>query len=492
MSGFEFKVVPFDHQRKIFEERRYLEGDALFLEQGTGKSKVCLDQIAAHYLDGLIDAALILAPNSVKLNWVTDEVPAHLHEGVAAKTEVFCWSSQKASTNAHQRALEALLTYPGLSILVMNYEGFMSSKGKAFAKRFLTKRKVFYVLDESRRIKTPGAKRTKTILASAQYAAYRRILTGTPYSQGPFDIYAPIKFIWPDFWKRNGLGDFYAFKTFFGIFEKGFNGQTGKEYDSLVGYQNLDTLHRLMQKISVRVLKEDVFDLPPKLYSTRYYEPTKEQRRMYSDLVDDFLAILSDGREVAAPLAIVRLLRLQQVLCGYAATNKLDGDILSPEMELVDLKEGNPRLDLLREICEDTPHKAIIWARFKRDIDKIAEMLGDRAVTYDGRVKDAQRIENKKAFQEGDAQFFVANPAAAGEGLTLHAAKTVIYYNNTFKLDERLQSEDRVHRAGLKHAVQYIDLVAPDTIDVEVLNALKQKIDVSSVITGDRLREWVV
>lgn len=486
------KTPPFDHQKKIFDKRRNLVGDCLFLEQGTGKTKCVLDNAADLFKRGMIDGVLVLAPNGVQLNWITDEIPRHLWDDVAEKTNTFCWWSSRAGTQKHARAAEYALKHKGLSFVAMGYDGFMSKRGKEFAKKFLTTRKVLYVLDEATRIKTPGAKRTKTVLASGKYAPYRRVLTGTPLSNGPFDVYAPVRFASPDFWKKHGLDDYFAFKTYFGVFAKGFNSGTGREYDSLVGYQNLERLQEILSEVSIRVLKDDVLDLPPKLYSTRYFEPTPEQTRLYTELVTDFLTYLTDGREVAAPLALVRLLRLQQVLCGYLPTAKLDADgYLLPDMELVDLAE-NPRLDLLREICEDTPHKAIVWARFTRDIDKIMEVLGKKAVRYDGKVKDKDRALAKDAFQNGDAQFFVANPAAAGEGLTLHSAKTVIYYNNTFKLSERLQSEDRAHRAGLQHPVQYIDIVATDTIDVHVLKQLRRKIDIASTVTGDTFKEWVL
>lgn len=500
MTDFPFKTKPFDHQLKIFEERRHLETDCLFLEQGTGKTKCVLDLAADLYLDGKINALLIVAPPGVQRNWVTDEIPAHLIDSVAQGASLFCWSSQKASTQRHERATEALLKHRGLTVLAISYDAFMTKRGKDFVWKFLRDRKVLYVLDESTRIKTPGAKRTKSILASAKYAKHRRILTGTPATNRPFDVYTQIRFTHPDLWKKNGMGDFYAFKTFFGVFEKkmAFNATKGVnyEYDSLTGYQNLPILKRLLDQVSVRVLKDDVLDLPPKLYSKQYYEMTAEQKRLYAEIVTDFLGLLADGREVSAPLAITRLLRLQQTLCGYLPTHRLDDDgYLLPDLELVSLTEGNPRLDLLMEICEDTPHKAIIWARFQRDIDLILKGLADRkliAVRYDSRVKEDERAENKARFRTGDAQFFVGNPQAGGTGLTLSEAKTVIYYNNTFDLDTRLQSEDRAHRAGLKHPVQYIDLIAEDTIDIYILEQLRNKIDIASTITGDKLKQWVL
>lgn len=504
MSEYSFKTKPFDHQRDIFDKRRDLVGDALFLEQGTGKSKCILDNAADLFLRGEIDAVLVIAPNGVQRNWVTDEIPAHLPDAVAENTRSLCWQSTKAGSQKFARELDALMAHRGLTFIAMSYDATITLRGKAFVKRLLASRTVLYVLDEATRIKTPGAKRTKYIVASGTRAKYRRILTGTPVTNGPFDVYSPIRFSHPTFWKTKGLGDFFAFKTFFGLFEKKtrsiFNPVTGKqklvEYNDLLEYRNLDLLKKYLDEVSVRVLKDDVLDLPPKLYSTRYFEPTREQMRLYNDLTADYIALLADGREVIAALAIVRLLRFQQALCGYLPTNKTDEDgYISVDTELVELPGGNPRLALLLETCEDTPHKAIIWAKFTKDIDLITQGLRDLKlsfVRYDGKVGDDQRAANKIAFQNGDAQFFVGNPAAAGIGLTLHAAKTVIYYNNTFKLEERLQSEDRVHRAGLKHPVQYIDIVAQGTVDEDILRSLRSKIDVASTITGDTLKGWVL
>jgi SNF2 family DNA or RNA helicase len=185
---------------------------------------------------------------------------------------------------------------------------------------------------------------------------------------------------------------------------------------------------------------------------------------------------------VTAPMAMVRLLRLQQITCGFVPT---DDD------ELEEFEGKNPRLDLLEEICDGLGHSAIIWARFRRDIDLIMQRLGDRAVRYDGSTSDDDRAKAKERFQAGEVQFFVGNPAAAGTGLTLHKAKTVIYASNSFKLTDRLQSEDRAHRIGQDNQVVYIDLIAPGTVDEHIVRALRDKRDIAGILTGDQLKEWM-
>jgi len=291
-----------------------------------------------------------------------------------------------------------------------------------------------------------------------------------------------------------------------------------------VTYRRLEQLSDILQKISTRVTKEEVLDLPPKIYSKRYYEMTKAQREVYDKLKNEYMAFLNtdavcpccagsgrieyedtvtdcfncDGQGTAADgmvtaeLAIVRMLRLQQVLCGYVPIEKFDGN---EDPELIQLPGGNPRLELFSEIVEDLPHSFIVFARFTTDIDLIMQRLADlgiSAVRYDGRVSDDDRAAAKRAFQkDGTVSAFVANTAAAAEGLTLTVAKTVIYYSNYFSLHYRLQSEDRAHRIGQDQSVNYIDLECANTIDSHVIKTLRKKFDVAKTINRDNLKEWL-
>jgi SNF2 family DNA or RNA helicase len=183
-------------------------------------------------------------------------------------------------------------------------------------------------------------------------------------------------------------------------------------------------------------------------------------------------------------LAITQLLRFQQITSGFVPLD--DETILQ--------FEKNPRLEMLTDIVEDTTGKMIIWAKFSLEITTILgalKELGVEAVRYDGQTSAEERGEAITRFQNGTARAFVANPAAAGEGLTLHAATTVIYYSNSFKLTDRLQSEDRAHRIGQHHPVTYIDLVGTDTVDEKIVDALRNKLDIASVVTGDTAKAWI-
>lgn len=476
------ELEPFKHQQEIFDQTKAEKYWGLFLEQGTGKSRITIDTAAWLYAQGEIDGVLVVAPNGVQRNWITDEFPKHLHPDVPHFG--FCYSTRRAGTQEQGRKVDALFAYKEFATLAMSYDALVTDAGKAVARKFLSQRRCLYVLDESTRVKNPTAIRTKTILASSKFAPYRRILTGTPITNGPFDVYSQMKFLDEDFWKPHGFSSYTVFKQFFGVFRRMTNKHTGRMFDQCVSYQNLPILQRILATHTSRVLKEDVLDLPSKLFSNRYFDMTPTQQRMYHELKTDYVTRLEGFEDdIVAGLAIVRLMRLQQITCNYIPTE--------PDKPLAMIGDKNPRLELLEEITEDVPHQAIIWSRFTKDIDLICDMLGKKAARYDGQVDENGRIETLNKFHGGEAQFFVGNPAACSEGLTLTEAKTVIRYTNNFKLAERLQSDDRAHRIGQDKPVHYIDLVCQGTIDQHIVKSLLSKFDIASQLTGDTLKQWL-
>jgi len=487
---FEFKTTPFSHQLKGFIAHGLKEAWGVLWDQGTGKTKLLLDTAAQMFERGDINAILIVAPNGVHRNWINDEIPLHLVDRVARRSLMGYYEAKRANTQKHQHMARGMMAHGGLSIMAISYNGYITQKGRLFAANFLKQRKVLMILDEAHAVKTPGAKRTKAIVASGKYAAARRIATGTLIANGnPFDAYAPVRFLDPDFWADHGIGTFAEYKTHFGLWQQ-FRTETGQQFEKCVAYRRLPLLREWLSEISDRVEKDDVLDLPDKLYSKRYFDMSPEQSRVYREIKNASLAMLASGEVVSASLAITRLLRQQQVTCGYVPTD--DGgedDFGDRTVEL--LGEHNPRLDLLGSICDDMVHPAIIWARFRKDIDLIMERLGDRAVRYDGKVSDDGCETAKRRFIDGDVQFFVGNPAKGAEGLTLVQARSVIYYNNSFRYVHRKQSEDRAHRYGQKHPVDYIDIVAANSVDISIVDALRSKQDIAREITGDKLKEWI-
>lgn len=489
-----WKCVPFAHQWDIYLRSRDLASFGLWLEMGLGKSAIGIANAAYLFRQGKINGMLVVAPNAVAPNWVLDELPRHL--AVPART--FLWETKKATNKSYQDLLADWLETPGdeLAILVMSYDAVMTQrrnakqplKGRDAVWEMLQSRRCLFVLDESARIKNPGAKRTKRLLAASIHAPYRRVMTGTPVSNSPFDVHTQARFLDPAVWDDIGCRNFQAFKTYFGIWEKFVRTDTGRAFETLVSYRNLGVLKEKVAAIGSRLLKTDVLDLPPKLYQKRFFDLSPEQSRLYRDLRRDFMLLLGDDM-VTAPLAIVRMTRLQQITSGFLP---IDPE-MTGEQHVLEVTP-NPRIQCLREVVEDIHTPFIVWCKYQREIDAVMELMEDMeipACQYDGRTPSEEREEARVGFREGRFRAFVANPACAGEGLTLTSAKTVVYLSNSFKLADRLQSEDRAHRIGADQAVTYVDIVARGTIDHYIVRALREKLEYAQCVTGDDAHEWI-
>lgn len=487
MEAFQFKTVPHQHQLAEFELSKDMISRALWWEPGCGKTKPCIDTAAHLYLMGEIDALVAIAPNGVHENWAWEEIPIHMPDAVMDVTKVFLWRTKKRHNVGYARELDEFLEHKGFKVLCLSYDSLMTDDSARIVKRFFEKHRCMYVVDEADKIKTPGAAVTKRVLASSAWAKYRRTLSGTPVDDSPLDIYTQAKFADPMVWTRLGLGNFSAFKTFFSEWELR-ETREGRQFPSLVRFRNLDKLQEVILSLGSRLQKKDVLDLPEKQYETIRFELAGDQKRMHDELKRDYQAWFGDGSRVTAELALTRMLRMQQLTSGYLPADD--------EEQLRPLAGENARLKALSLALErvgDT--KTIIWCKYTIDVDEIAKellRLGKSFVVYDGRTKAEDRYDAKNSFQKGDVQFFLGKASAAGRGLTLHSAKFAIFYNNTFRLLERRQAEDRCHRAGM-NAVSpvYIDIVAKGTVDEYIQVVLRKKRSTAAYVMGDDLPAWM-
>lgn len=491
MIDFEFKTEPFPAQLKNFLEHSGDDVHGLLWQQGTGKSKIAIDHAARIYSEGKIDAVLVLAPGGVHDNWHTRELPAHC----PVKYLSFAWASSKAKTLRHQEAAERVAIYPKLAWVLMAYSGFMTERGRAFVDKILERRRVMVILDESHMIKTIDAKRTKAVTGMGAGVKYKRILTGTPTAGSPFDLYTQLWFLDSNFWRRHGFAKYYPFKNYFGkwrtrtLYEPGqwdlpeSQRKVKRRFPELVAFRNVDKLNAMIMELCTRVTKDDALNLPDQFYHNWKFELEPEQRRIYNELRDEFLVFLDSGEMVTAPMMITRLLRLQQISCGYLPHD---------DCEHFTLLKHNPRLELLLESLPHIDNQVIIFARFRQDIEQICSRLGDECLRYDGAITQDERNRNEKIFREpGAPKYFVGNPAVCSMGLTLVSASSVVYYSNSFKWIDRVQSEDRVHRIGQTEDVTYIDLFGINTVDSRIVDSLRNRNDVAASITGDQMKEWL-
>ena len=480
IKHYKFKTKPYEHQLKALEKSWAQKTYALFMEMGTGKSKVLVDNIAMLYDRGAIRGALVVAPKGVYKNWHDIEFPVHLPDHVD-HTKVL-W--EPTQTKKKQAELDTLFDDKGdLKILIMNIEAFSTSKGLDFAHRFLNifLGKALIGIDESTTIKNPTAKRTKNILTIGNLASYRRILTGSPVTKSPLDLYSQCEFLDP---YHLGHESYYSFRArYANMMKRNFG---GRQVQLVTSYRRLDELADKLEKFSYRVLKEDCLDLPPKVFTTRTVEMTPEQQEKYYTMKRAAIAE-HDGKIMSSATALTTLLRLHQITCG---TFKADDDTI------IHLK--NNRLTALMDCLEETEGKVIIWATYREDIRKIVESLkkayGEAStVEYHGGVDATLRQDHIAQFQQvkGPTRYFVGNPSTGGYGITLTAANTVIYYSNSYDLEKRLQSEDRAHRIGQTGSVTYVDLVSEKTIDERIIKALKDKVNIANEIMGEDIKDWI-
>ena len=461
-DDFGFKTRPFDHQRKAFYLSRDKKNFALLMEQGTGKTKVIIDNAAYLYGNGKITALVVIAPNGVHRNWLDRELPAHMPDWCKYKSIHYYSGMDKK----HKQKFNDLLGETEvLKVFAFNVEAFVSKVALSYMTKILISNKPFLVVDESSRIKSPSAKRTKEITKFSRYAKYKRILTGTPITKGPQDVYSQFKFL-----DSNILGydSYYSFRSRYCI-------MGGYENRQIVSYRNMPELTRNIEGHSFRVLKSECLDLPKKIYQRHYVEMSKKQATLYKQMKKQCMAELN-GEVINAPETITRMLRMQQILCGW----------FPAETNAVPIDPKNPRIEALKEILASISSKAIIWARFKADIRAIEAVLGDEAVSYYGDVKSDDRTKAVDLFQnDPKIKFFIGQPQSGGIGLTLTAAEYAIYYSNSFDLESRLQSEDRCHRIGTKTNVTYIDIETPKTIDTQIIKALRNKKNLADIVTRD-------
>jgi len=478
---YKFKTKPYKHQYDAFLKCKDKESYALFMEQGTGKSKVIIDNIAYLYREGKIDTAIIAAPKGVYRNWLSSEFNTHMPDDVKSFTEMLVWSPSETKSN-----IEALTNFlkPNntLKFFIINIEALSTGKGKNYLHRLLNSSKAFFCIDESTNIKNRTARRTKACLKLGRLAKYRRILTGTPVTQGPLDLWAQVNFLDEYILQAS----FYAYRNTFCVIRR--RRVSTHSFDEITGYQRLEELQSILDKHSFRVTKEECLDLPPKVRTIRQIDMTPAQKLMYTQLKKRAILELEQEKLVTAPLIITRILRLQQILCGFVKFDDGTEEII---------KGANPRLDELLDVLEETQGGVIIWATFRRTIQMIRDALAkkygaSKVATYYGETESEVRQEIVEKFQKGEIKYFIGQPRTGGYGLTLTNAKTVIYFNNTYDMEVRLQSEDRAHRIGQKDKVLYIDFVCPKTIDEKILKTLSNKKKLADQITGDNWKELFI
>ena len=353
--NYKFKTKPYTHQMTALEKSWNKETYAYFMEMGTGKTKVLIDNAAMLYDKGKIDGLLIIAPKGVVGTWYTQELPTHLPTHI--ENRIVLWQPNITKSQSHKLGT-LFKSGEELQILIMNVEALSTTKGVAFVSKFLLSHNTLMVIDESTTIKNPKAKRTKNIIALSQRAKYRRIMTGSPVTKNPLDLFSQCYFLDPFHLEHES---YYSFRARYAIMKTAHI--SGRSIQLVSGFKNLGELSDKLKPFSYRVLKEDCLDLPDKIYMKRQITLSSDQRNLYEQMRKEALAILN-GKQVTTVNALTQLMRLHQITCGHFTAD--DGSIQ---------RIPNNRVSELMDILEETEGKAIIWAHYQWDIKDIIKEI---------------------------------------------------------------------------------------------------------------------
>jgi len=483
---YPFKTQPFSHQLQALNETYGLDASALYMEMGTGKSKVIIDLACAYFFEGRINAVLVFCPVAIRSNWVGEW---KVHAPAEYETMI-C----DPGTKKKEREIEEFITSKTqkLKVLIVGLESISQRDAKTnkptgksyrLAEKFVLCHNVFAPIDEAHLIKGHDSNRSRNAKSLGLQAMMRQIATGTPIAQGIMDLYMQFEYLSTDI---IGIGDFYSFRNRYAV-------MGGFENKQIIGYDNVQELMDLIKPWVFQCTKEEALpDLPDKMYVVRKIKLSKDQRTMYNKVKKDRIAELPDlnpdgsNVELVAENILTMNTALQQIVSGFVTYSK-DGEKERQVTEIVKWK-GNPKIRELVDVLDEHRVKpAIIWAKYRREIADIVEALESKfgsgcAVEYHGGVTKEGRDDNEARFKSGKALYMVANQATGGVGVTWNVANLTVYMSNTFKYIDRKQSEDRNHRIGQGDKVLYVDIIAEDTVDEVVVDSIANKQDMADFV----------
>jgi len=451
---FTAKTRPFAHQIEAIDYVNKRDAVALFDEQGLGKTKIVIEAITKNIDEGKVDGALIVCRKTLIRNW-QEEISTHSH----LKTIVLRGTTKEKGIN-----------YMGFAhFYLINYESVQSELHRLTM--FLKVRKLAIVLDESHAIKNPKSKSTTAILKLAEYAPKKIIISGTPVANKPEDIWAQYYFLDGG----NLLGDtFDAFKSRYAV--------DMKSPATFLNNDRLDGLRQIITSNSIRRKKDDVLELPEKVFVERLVTLKGRQKSMYEQLNNQlFIEIQGIDGSIKIDEAeelLKKILRLVQISSNPRLIDESYSD--TPSKFIV--------LDELVENIVTKNEKVIIWSCFVNNIKELKKRYARYgALTIYGDLTMDQRNENVRSFKSNpDKKILIANPAAAKEGLTLTVANNAIYLDRNFNLVDYLQSQDRIHRISQTKVCTITKIMASNTIDEFIDEILSRKHYLSNFLQGGK------
>lgn len=427
---------------------------AILAEMGTGKTLISIGVAGYLFLKNEIGKLLIVAPLSITKVW----------EEEFAKFADFEYQLKVLEGSTKQKS-ESLRNLFGnkLQVAVVNYESCWRME-----KELSDWKPDMIICDESSKIKNPMAKQSKALQRLGKKSKHNIILTGTPVTNNPLDFFSQYKFLDESIFG----GSYYAFRARYAILGGYGNYQ-------VVGYKNLPELTEKAHSIAFRITKKEALDLPEQVDTTRYIELEPKARAIYNQVERESYAELNNG-EIITRNVLTKLLRLSQITGGYVKDEFND---IAEEL-------SKAKLDALEEIvdeCIDAKKKLVVFARFIPEIDAIARMLKNKKIKYAlirGDVKD-RATEVDKFQNDDETRVFIGQLQTTGMGLTLTASDTAVFYSLSYNFADYEQAKARIHRIGQKNNCTYIHLIARNTIDEKVMDALSKKKNIADLVVDN-------
>lgn len=475
---YTFKRKPRAKQWEAMQAAYGKKAFALFMDMRTGKTKVAIDIACAARMEGRLNRVLLVCPLSIRKNWLRE----------FAKDAPIPIDAHLLDTSKPKNFDRWMATPHDFKWLVVGVESLAAGRAIDFCKRFAgSHTRVACIVDESQKIKTPTATRSKNVVSLGRMCEFRICMTGTPLTRNPLDIFMQFEFLDPDI---IGLGDFYSFKARYAV-------MGGYENREIIGYENLDELVELVDPHIYQVRQHEVID-HEKTKVIRTVRMTDEQKAMYRQMKTRSTVGEGDLRMVVQNI-LEKVLRLQEITGGFVSYLHTEEELevmrsrLGPTAKLprsyrVPIDGKNPKLAELLEAAEDYPGKTVVWCAFTDEIGLVARALReaygeDSVVELHGGVSEEDRDRGvNDRFQRGSSRFIVGNTATGGVGLTLDAADNIFFYSNTHNFGDREQAEERGTADGKSTLI--VDFIVEGTVDEVVMESNDAKRDMSEFIRG--------
>lgn len=464
------KIKPWDHQIEAWNRSKGLPGYYFALDMGCGKSKAAIDNINGHG-DSMV---LIICPKSVIPVW-----PKQFGLHSAAEFEVIHLPMTTATIKKKLIPVKAQLDAAVIAnkkiAFVVNYDSFwryplgpkQNKYGQYIAPGFIMSYKWdVLVMDEAHRIKSPGGKAAWGAKRIAAKIPRKLFLSGTPMPHSPLDVYAQFRALDPS-----------IFGTNFSIFRQNYAIMGGYEMKQVIGWKNLDELHRKFYSIAYRVKKSDVLDLPPVMDEERSFDLSPAARKVYKELEDDFLAEITSKKmgslKISVDNALTKLLRLTQITCGIGQLD--DGRVMT--LDDGKIKEIE---DILLDLPEDEP--VVIACRFKQELKNVKNLCNKLKRTC---AELSGNVNQVAEWQDGKFNCLAVNIRSGREGIDLTRSAYCIFSSTGLSLGDYSQFRDRFHRPGQTRPVTYYIVTAEKTVDKKILKALKNREEVVESVLSD-------